>query len=85
MESASEESASDAKVLLQLSLGDATQRELPREHYHACFLDAFSPDVNPECWRIEFLAKLFDSGFQVQKRPGPPGKRDIVTAVKPLA
>lgn len=74
--------------------------------FHAVYLDAFSPDANPELWTSSFLARLFDAlvpggrlatycargavrraladvGFAVAKRPGPPGKREVLTAQRP--
>lgn len=74
--------------------------------FHAVYLDAFSPDANPELWTAAFLARLFDAlvpggrlatycargavrralsdvGFAVAKRPGPPGKREVLTAQRP--
>lgn len=45
--------------LLTLEIGEATTAHIPPEPYHAIYLDAFSPDVNPELWTPEFLAKLF--------------------------
>lgn len=48
-------------VELRLSISDATTQELPMDTYHACYLDAFSPDVNPECWQPDFLQRLYGS------------------------
>ena len=92
-----------ATVELTLRVGDATVIELPSRSYHAVYLDAFSPDVNPELWSQDFFARLYEAlspgaalstysargsvrralqaaGFVVQKRPGPPGKREMVVA-----
>lgn len=46
---------------LELHLCDATTLK-PSEspQFHAIYLDAFSPDQNPECWEIGFLARLRD-------------------------
>ncbi len=43
---------------LTLLLSDARQIELPGPPYHAIYLDAFSPDANPELWTEEFLGRL---------------------------
>jgi tRNA U34 5-methylaminomethyl-2-thiouridine-forming methyltransferase MnmC len=47
-------------LCLDLRLGDARERvrELARESFDACYLDPFSPDVNPELWTEEFLAEV---------------------------
>lgn len=86
--------------------GDARTAALG-DGFHAVYLDAFSPDANPELWTSAFLARLFDAlvpggrlatycargvvrcaladvGFAVAKRPGPPGKRDVLTAQRPV-
>ena len=78
---------------------------LPDVRHDAVYLDAFSPDVNPELWTSAFLARLYTVtkpggrlatysakgqvrrdleavGFAVEKRPGPPGKREMLVAVK---
>ncbi len=93
-------------VSLSLYLGDARQAAYPENHYHAVYLDAFSPDRNPELWSETFLNLLYRSlkpggilatyssrrsvrealtvcGFSVEKRPGPRGKREILSALKP--
>ena len=69
----------------------------------AIYLDAFSPDCNPECWTPEILKllagllspqgtlltysakgivrrSLLAAGLQVQRLPGPPGKREFIKA-----
>ena len=46
------------QVSLTLHIGDATRISLPEGHFDAVYLDAFSPDVNPECWTADFLAQL---------------------------
>lgn len=76
--------------------------------FQAIFLDAFSPDVNAECWSpllINQLAQLLandghlstycskgdvrrallSAGLSVTKRPGPPGKREILVASSLIA
>jgi tRNA U34 5-methylaminomethyl-2-thiouridine-forming methyltransferase MnmC len=45
-------------VTLELLLGEATQQALPVGSFHAIYHDAFSPEVNPELWSEDFLAKL---------------------------
>lgn len=47
------------QLWLTLVIGEATTAPLPPGGYHAVYLDAFSPDVNPELWTPEFLARLF--------------------------
>lgn len=89
---------------LDLIVGDATEAALPR-NCDAVYLDAFSPDANPELWTPPFLQQLHDAlrpggrlatysvrrsvrealaeaGFEVHKRPGPPGKRECLVAVR---
>lgn len=46
-------------ITLRLNPGNAVQMALPAGPFHAIYLDAFSPDSNPECWTTEFLARLF--------------------------
>ena len=96
-------------VRLELRLGDATKVGLEPGHYEAVYMDAFSPDANPELWSEEFLGGLYHAlrpggclssycvkggvrrrlqalGFEVQKRPGPPGgKREMLVATKRAA
>ena len=90
---------------LDLVVGDATEVELPNLAYDAVYLDAFSPDVNPELWTPAFLARLYAvmreggtlatysargvvrrsleaAGFRTGKRSGPPGKREMLVAVR---
>ncbi len=43
---------------LSLQLRDATGAPLEAEGFDAIYLDAFSPDVNPELWSETFLAGL---------------------------
>lgn len=92
-------------ITLDLLVGDATTTPLPAIGFDAVYLDAFSPDVNPELWTEPFLARLYDAlkpggqlatysakgsvrrtlmaaGFAVEKRPGPPGKREMLVGVK---
>ncbi len=91
---------------LTVIIGEATRARLPSGGYHAVYLDAFSPDVNPELWTPEFMARLYDAlepggklatysargavrralqavGFAVNKQPGPPGKREMLVAMRP--
>ncbi len=92
-------------ITLTLHLGDALSADLPAE-CDAVYLDAFSPDANPELWTADFLYRLrrtlrpggrlatysakrtvrdalAEAGFDVERRPGPPGKRHVVTARNP--
>jgi tRNA U34 5-methylaminomethyl-2-thiouridine-forming methyltransferase MnmC len=78
---------------------------LPEKNYPLIYLDAFSPNVQPELWQNECFAKMFlaiqmggmlttycskgavsramkESGFQVEKLPGPPGKRHILRGTR---
>ena len=43
---------------LNLCIGEATKYELGADLYDAIYLDAFSPDTNPELWSAGFLQKL---------------------------
>lgn len=95
-------------VQLNINTGDASAATgIEKNGFHAVYLDAFSPDVNPELWTAVFLQSLFESlipggklvtycvkgsfrrtlqaiGFEVFKTPGPPGKREVLTAVRPV-
>lgn len=91
-------------VTLVLLVGDALGAALP-EGCDAVYLDAFSPDANPELWTVPFLRRLHAAlrpagrlttysakgsvrralaaaGFEVAKRPGPPGKREMTAATR---
>lgn len=93
-----------AEIKLQLQIGDALNANL-QGVFDAVYLDAFSPDSNPELWTPVFLNKLArvmapearlttysakgavrralqEAGLEVVKRPGPPGKREMLTAIK---
>ncbi|ASJ74526.1 tRNA (5-methylaminomethyl-2-thiouridine)(34)-methyltransferase MnmD [Granulosicoccus antarcticus] len=48
-------------VTLTLHQADAVQEPLPPGSFDALYLDAFSPDTNPECWTMSFFAKLLAS------------------------
>jgi len=50
--------ADSPSVQLQILLADATTSHILRNHYHAIYLDAFSPDCNAECWSESFFCKL---------------------------
>ncbi len=75
------------------------------ERFDVVYLDAFSPDNEPDLWTSDFLKKIYDScrtnavlttycckgsvkralkeaGFQIEKLPGPKGKREVLRAVK---
>ncbi len=90
---------------LHLLLGEATQQVLQPASFDAIFLDAFSPDQNPELWTIQFFEKLYHAlkpgcylatysaksmvrknlmaaGFDAQKLPGPPGKREMLVGLR---
>jgi tRNA U34 5-methylaminomethyl-2-thiouridine-forming methyltransferase MnmC len=92
-------------IRLELHLGDACHFETD-ERFDAVYLDAFSPDQNPELWTEPFLKRLAKvmlpgghlttysakgsvrraleaAGFIVRKRPGPPGKREMLLGIKP--
>lgn len=79
--------------------------ECKESQYHLVYFDAFSPEVQPELWRIEHFQKIYDSlndggilvtycskgdvkrslaetGFHVERLPGPPGKRHMLRARK---
>ena len=45
-------------VSLTLHHADAVRDELPPGSFNALYLDAFSPDTNPECWTEAFFIKL---------------------------
>jgi tRNA U34 5-methylaminomethyl-2-thiouridine-forming methyltransferase MnmC len=47
-----------AHVSLTIHWGDATRIDLPSPPFDAIYLDAFSPDSNPECWTQSFFEKL---------------------------
>lgn len=78
---------------------------LPADHFHLVYFDAFAPAVQPELWTYPIFKKLFDAtaidgvlvtysamgevrrsmmkaGFVVERLPGPPGKREMLRAVK---
>ena len=48
-------------IRLNLILLDALQIKLPKDHFHAVYHDAFSPDMNPELWTVSFFRNIFDS------------------------
>lgn len=91
---------------LQLYVGDALHADV-QGVFDAVYLDAFSPDANPELWTEAFLGRLAKMmapgahlatysakgavrraleavGLEVGKRPGPPGKREMLLAIKPV-
>ena len=91
---------------LTVITGDATTASIPSSLFHVVYLDAFSPNVNPELWTPAFLSGIFTAmepggclstysarrlvrdnlaaaGFLVRKKQGPPGKREMVIALKP--
>ena len=46
---------------LDLLLGDGSKMKIPLAQFDAIYLDAFSPDNNPECWSFSFLKSLHAS------------------------
>ena len=81
----------------------APSRQSNTVEFDAIYLDAFSPDTNPECWTPEILLKLSltlspggklatycakgsvrralqNAGLTVTRLPGPPGKRECLSA-----
>lgn len=89
---------------LNLYYCDISMADFGHHKYDAVYLDAFSPESNPECWNLDIATKLHkclkpgaplvtysvksafrhtlaEVGFEVEKRPGPPGKREILRAV----
>ncbi|MEL6770071.1 MAG: tRNA (5-methylaminomethyl-2-thiouridine)(34)-methyltransferase MnmD [Bacteroidota bacterium] len=94
------------QAVLDLHVGEATDAVLPASAFDAVYLDAFSPDVNPELWTLVFLRRLLNAllpggrlatysakgsvrrallsaGFEVERRPGPPGKREMLVGLRP--
>lgn len=90
---------------LILILLDALHMKLPADYFDAVYHDAFSPDMNPELWTLEFFKKvhkamkegtrlatysaksavrrtLTEAGFEVEKKSGPKGKREMLLAIK---
>lgn len=78
---------------------------LPFEAYDIVYMDAFSPEKQPELWTQDSMKRLYDSmriggilttycakgyvrrslqsvGFEVERLPGPPGKREMLRATK---
>jgi len=45
-------------VTLYLHWCDIVTDSLPDQIFDAVYLDAFSPDNNPECWTSEFLSTI---------------------------
>lgn len=94
------------KSSLQFHIGDAVTVALSPHRYDCIYLDAFSPQTNPQFWTFDFIQKLYNAlreggrlatysaaghvrrtltecGFAVIRRPGPPGKREVLAARKP--
>ena len=92
-------------VALKIIPENAQSIDFGNDEYHAVYLDAFSPDVNPELWTETFLVKLHAClirggtlttycvkgcvrrsletvGFQLEKKTGPRGKREVLLAVR---
>ena len=93
------------KTKLLLKIGNAINAELPESAFDAVYLDAFSPEQNPELWTTNFFKKiiksmrpnsllstysakgsvrraLMDAGFEVVKKQGPKGKREMLAGKK---
>ena len=91
------------EINLSLSAQLKAVHAICRGSIDAIYLDAFSPDCNPECWTPELLEhlagllcpqgalltysaksivrrRLIAAGLQVQRLPGPPGKREFIKA-----
>lgn len=47
------------QIILDVHRSDALTTPLKANHFDAIYLDAFSPDANPELWSPTFLKKLF--------------------------
>ena len=94
----------DNGITLTLIIGDAREAA-PQGLFDAIYMDAFSPDTNPELWTtafLQFLAdclspggclttysakgdvrrSLLETGLLVEKRPGPPMKKEMLRACK---
>ena len=48
-------------ISLGLFHGDARRADYGEETFHAIYLDAFSPDCNPEPWAEDYLKRLYRS------------------------
>lgn len=48
-------------IALEVRCSNALDVILEASHFDAIYLDAFSPDTNPELWSVEFLSKLFQA------------------------
>lgn len=93
-------------VRCEIVVQDATTLAFPQHAFDAVYLDAFSPDANPELWTVTFLRRLRDglvrggqlttysakgsvrramlnAGFEVERIPGPPRKREILRGTAP--
>ncbi len=46
------------RITLRLTHADATGVAFDDQRYDAVYLDPFSPNVNPECWSQDFLARV---------------------------
>lgn len=83
----------------------AQEHNYGNERFDVVYLDAFSPDNEPNLWTSSFLKMIYDAcrtnavlttycckgnvkralkevGFQIEKLPGPKGKREVLRAVK---
>lgn len=96
-----------SNVNLEITPADVSKVALGVHQFDCIYLDAFSPNVNPECWDEASMGRYFnalkpggklstysakgsvrramlDVGFDTRKLPGPPGKREILTGIRPL-
>ena len=83
----------------------AQEFDFGKERFDVVYLDAFSPDNEPDLWTVDFFKKIYQScranavlttdcckgivkralkeaGFQIEKLPGPEGKREVLRAIK---
>ena len=93
-------------ITLLLHVKEAQEFFHQKGSFDAIYLDAFSPEANPELWTTAFFKRLrpllkaggrlstysskslvrknlIQAGYEVEKRPGPPGKREILIAHNP--
>ncbi len=84
---------------------DFVSVDLSSSIFDIVYMDAFSPEKQPEMWSEDCLNRLYDAlkvggilttycakgcvrrnliaaGFDVERLPGPPGKREILRAIK---
>ncbi|MBO8460624.1 MAG: tRNA (5-methylaminomethyl-2-thiouridine)(34)-methyltransferase MnmD [Bacteroidetes bacterium] len=84
---------------------DFVSVDLSSSIFDIVYMDAFSPEKQPELWTQDSMKRLYDSmriggilttycakgyvrrnlqsvGFEVERLPGPPGKREMLRATK---